>query len=111
MNVSENSRTFCCPGLENAVRRAGERGIAIVLEKQGVQSRGVAKADEIRLQELCKTKPELDLWINVSAETGLKYCPWCGTLLQDIIESNEDCFKAIAEKHWQLIRSFDTDRS
>ncbi len=63
------------------------------------------------LNQFCKTKPELDLWINVSAETGLKYCPWCGTLLQDIIESKEAFFKAIAEKHWQLIRSFDTDRS
>jgi hypothetical protein len=102
---------FCCAGLENAVKRAGERGIAIILEKQGdrvrflIQSRGVAKVDEEKLAEFCKSKPELDLWINISAETGLKFCPWCGTRLQDVIDSHQKEYVRLSEQHNDLIKN------
>jgi hypothetical protein len=94
---------FCCFGLQNVVKEAGNRGFAVLALKMRngitflLQSRGIAHADQGRVA------PGFPVTINISSETGLRFCPWCGTRLQDLVEASPACFEQLAEKHITLI--------
>lgn len=94
---------FCCPGFENHVLSAGERGIAILVEQTShgilfeMQSRGVAYEDEVKLRST-----PIDLKINVTCSVGMQYCPWCGRWLQELAKASPEAFIGLAKKHEKL---------
>jgi hypothetical protein len=91
---------FCCPGFENHVKSAGNRGIGVLVEKipEGfmfvLQSRGIAYEDERKIQPVPS-----DININVSSSVGMKFCPWCGYRLQELVNSSYEELTEIAEQH------------
>ena len=95
---------FCCPGFENCVNSAGERGLGILVKRTPdglrfeLQSRGIAYEDETKIRPM-----PIELRINVASGTGLRFCPWCGRLVQDIIDLAPDAFVELAKKHEKLL--------
>jgi len=93
---------FCCPGFQNNVEAAGERGIAVLVKKtpEGtmfvLQSRGIAFDDESKIRPMPGAP---DIKIRVSCTTGLRYCPACGRRLQELVEASPRAFEELAEKH------------
>jgi hypothetical protein len=93
---------FCCAGFQHLVLSAGQRGLAcLVIQRQEgnafcLQSRGVAFEDEHKLRAV----PEApDFKINISSESGLRFCPFCGRKLQDLVAANPEAFNFLAEEH------------
>ena len=91
---------FCCDGLRNMVSCAGERGHAVVVRLNNndihfyLQSRGIS------FDDLPKMKPiNIDVIINVSAEIGLRFCPFCGHRLSDMARKDRDLFVSLAHLH------------
>jgi hypothetical protein len=98
---------YCCSGLENRVLNAGKRGIAIVVlqESDGdlhffLQSRGIAFEDESRIKPL-----DIEIKINISAEVGLRHCPFCGRMLKDLIRENREFFAELSKEHEKYLAS------
>lgn len=97
---------FCCPGFQNSVANAGQRGIAALAKRAGervvfvLQSRGIAFDDEGKLGPM-PVGP--DLKINVSCTTGLRYCPVCGRRLQELLEASPQAFLKLAEEHKKFL--------
>lgn len=92
---------FCCTGLRNLVACAGERGNAVVVwtDSRGeprllLQSRGVSYDDQSKLQPM-----DIDITINLSAEVGMRYCPTCGRLIEDLVAENPEFFQELAKEH------------
>jgi hypothetical protein len=92
---------YCCDGLRVRLSCAGERGLALIACETSsghirfvFQSRGLAFGDE----EKWKPIP-IDVKINVSAETGLQFCPWCGQDLGELVEKSPEFFRALAAEH------------
>jgi hypothetical protein len=92
---------YCCTGLRNLVSCAGERGLAILVGERVsghlgffFQSRGLAFEDET------KWKPvNIDVTVNVACEVGLRFCPFCGSGLDDLIQKSPDFFSGLAKDH------------
>jgi len=97
---------FCCPGFQNNVEAAGERGIAILVKvtSEGImfvlQSRGIAFEDESKIRPMPSAP---DIKINVSCTTGLQYCPACGRRLQELVKASPRAFEELAQKHKKLL--------
>lgn len=97
---------FCCPGFENSVRNAGQRGIAALAKRtcDGIvfvlQSRGIAFGDESQIGPMPGFP---DIMINVSCTTGLRFCPWCGRRLQDLVEASPRVFEKLVQKHKKFL--------
>lgn len=96
---------FCCPGFQNLVGDAGQRGLAAVVIKtpEGIrfrlQSRGIAFEDVGKIRPM----PDYpDMKINVACESGLQFCPFCGRRLQELIKASPQAFETMAEKHKQF---------
>jgi len=101
------NKAFCCPGFQNSLEAAGQRGIAILTKDSSIglmfllQSRGIA------FDDISKMRPQPgapDIKINISCETGLKYCPWCGRDLQQLANVSPEIFQNIARKHQYYIQ-------
>ncbi len=98
---------YCCNGFSNMLACAGERGNAIVVWVDPAghvrflhQSRGVAFVDEPRLKPA-----EMDVIINISAEVGIRYCPTCGRLLEDLVAEHPDFYANLAKEHEKYLAS------
>lgn len=93
---------FCCPGFQNLVSNAGQRGISALAKKSNegivfvLQSRGIAFDDEGKLGPMPGAP---DMKINISCTTGLQYCPICGRWLQELIEASPPAFEKLAQAH------------
>ncbi len=94
---------FCCSGFENLVSYAGDRGHSIVVwlnHKQEpcffMQSRGFPFGDE---KKFSAVDINVDVKINVSAEIGIRYCPFCGRLLEEMVNDNLSFFVDLAKQH------------
>ncbi len=99
---------YCCSGFENLISLAGERGISAIVREFSpnelafvLQSRGITFEDEEKL----KPYP-LDMKINVSATTGLRFCPFCGGWLADLFERNRNHFEDLASSHKRLLTEY-----
>lgn len=96
------NKIFCCSGFQHRVADAGQRGIAVLVinSSEGIrfrlQSRGIAFADENKIRS---TFGAPDLNINVSCETGLLYCPFCGQELQCLVNTSQKAFIELAKNH------------
>jgi len=97
---------FCCPGFQNSVANAGQRGVAALVKEsvEGLvfvqQSRGIAFEDEGKIRPMPSAP---DIKINVSCTTGLRYCPACGRRLQELIEASPRAFQKLAEEHKKFL--------
>ena len=96
------NKIFCCPGFQHRVGDAGQRGIAVLAVKtsEGIrfrlQSRGIAYEDESKIHPMPDSP---DIKINVSCESGLQFCPFCGRMLQELVKASPQAFEELAEKH------------
>ena len=98
---------FCCTGFENLVSCAGDSGNAIVAwlnRKQEprffLQSRGIPFGDEKKIGLV-----DIDVEINVSAEVGIRHCPFCGILLNNIANENLSFYVELANQHEHYLAS------
>jgi len=98
---------YCCDLLENSISRAGQRGIATLVERTPerflfrLQSRAVAFGEERRL----RVEPS-DIMLNIDFTVGSSYCPWCGKKLQELADAAPGEFAALARRHEPFIPKF-----
>lgn len=98
---------YCCTGLRNLLACAGERGIAAVAWLDSsceprllLQSRGVSFDDQTKLRPV-----DIDVMVNLSAEIGMRYCPFCGALLEQLIHDYREHFQRLAMEHEKYVSS------
>ena len=98
---------YCCDGFRNLVSLAGERGPAILSRETStgevvfvLQSRGVAFDDVNRLRPV-----PIDIKINVDAVIGLRFCPFCGRKLEELVQDSPDLFRELAGEHKKFLAS------
>ena len=95
---------FCCPGFENHVKQAGTRGLAILVNDTSgrlsfeFQSRGVAYKDEGKLPLSDK-----DLTINISASVGFRFCPWCGSDTDELLNVAREYLADVGKRHRKML--------
>ncbi len=98
---------YCCNFLELSIADAGKKGIAVLAlsTEYGrafrLQFRACDMDDEDTLQNIPKDYdlPKLRLVV----QTGLRYCPACGTNLQEIIKLHTPEFDALAVAHKRFV--------
>jgi len=95
----------CCTGLRNLLACAGERGMAAVVWLDSsseprllLQSRGVSFDDQTKLRPA-----DVDVKVNLSAEIGMRYCPFCGRLLEQLINDHREYYRKLAMEHEKLM--------
>ncbi len=98
---------YCCTGLRNLVSCAGERGHAVVvwIDSGGeprllLQSRGLSFDDQSKL-----TPADVEVMINLSAEIGMRHCPFCGRLIEELVDENREFFVELSQKHEKYLAS------
>ena len=99
------NRAFCCPGLQNSIQAAGQRGMAIIVVNTLGKTRLLFQSRGIAFDDLGKMRPmpdAPDVKINVSSEIGLQYCPWCGKRLEKLLNASPEVFAGLAERHKPL---------
>ena len=65
-----------------------------------LQSRGISFDDQ------SKVKPvDIDVMINLHAEIGMRYCPFCGHLIETLINENREFFSDLAKEHAKYLGS------
>jgi hypothetical protein len=86
---------LCCDALTEMLENAGKRGLSVVplhwddIFYFCIQARACNYEDE---KDLIKIRTENSLKINMSFQTGIKYCPFCGMKLANWIEENKQNF-------------------
>jgi hypothetical protein len=98
---------YCCDGFRNLVSLAGERGPAILARETSaghlvfvLQSRGVA------FEDISKLRPvPIDIKINVDAVIGLRFCPFCGRKLEELVQESADLIRELAGEHKKFLAS------
>jgi len=94
-----DNNDFCCTALKDRIENAGSKGFAIIPVKNPfkadeyayfLQSRNVDESDDTSRHTII--------------DTGILYCPWCGTKLTEVTRMNKEAIAAIAEKNRNLIR-------
>jgi hypothetical protein len=92
---------ICCPGFQHLLDAAGQRGIAALVRRTHddigflLQSRGIAFGDEQKLKPMSST----DLVINLEFTIGLRFCPFCGRRLGELVEASPEEFEKRAGDH------------
>jgi len=78
-----SSRKWCCAAFQDNYEAAGQRGFAVFVHKGDypgaqflIQSRAVAQEDQSRLKIASEDVP-----VALVTQTGMGFCPWCGTSL------------------------------
>ena len=96
---------YCCSGFRNLLSCAGARGHAILACQVSagdvgflLQSRGLAFGDEVKLRPV-----DIDVKINISAEIGLRFCPFCGRNLEELVHEHPDFYVKMAKDHAKLV--------
>lgn len=96
---------FCCNGFNNLLSCAGARGNSILACEISpgdirfvLQSRGLAFGDEEKWKPIA-----IDVQINVSAEIGIQFCPFCGCDLRKLAQEDPNFFKQLVNAHSQFL--------
>lgn len=105
--MTDSSSMYCCTGFENLITCAGDRGnSAVAWHNENhelrffLQSRGMAFGDETKV-----TPVDIDVKINISAETGMRYCPFCGRCLEELTRQHHSDFVGLAKQHEKYLAS------
>jgi hypothetical protein len=92
---------FCCRRFKELIDRAGQRGSAIVVSRNGqnplkfrLQSRGIAHENEVEAKGI-----STHVIINISAQQTIEYCPYCGTRLQELLDATPVEYEELAMEH------------
>lgn len=100
------NKAFCCFGFQNSVSEAGRRGISLLVIKTSkgigfrLQSRGIAFEDQDKLKAVPNSP---DIKINISSVVGLKFCPWCGRKLEELVKASPVTFEELADIHMKML--------
>jgi hypothetical protein len=96
---------FCCRRFKELIDRAGERGLAVVVSRNGqnplkfrLQSRGVAHQDEVESE-----KTSARIVINIQMLNAIEYCPFCGKHLQELLNTTPVEYEELAKKHLPFV--------
>ena len=90
----------CCIPLKNLLDDAGRRGVSALVRHTDtginflLQSRGIDFTDEPKLHPV-----DLDLSINISCDIKIRFCPFCGRRLQELIDTSPEYFDKLAQEH------------
>jgi hypothetical protein len=97
--------------------RASGEGAVVWADSRGepgflLQSRGVSLEDEAKLRARSGGKLfDVDVTINLSAQLGIRYCPFCGRRLEELLHENREFFQKLAQEHekfvtvdWEVVR-------
>lgn len=84
---------FCCNNFESNFNEAGKHGLSVLIKKDidgyiyfVFQSRTIVNESR-----------------QITFQNSIKYCPWCGTKLEDIIDENKKQVNEFVEKHKGLL--------
>jgi hypothetical protein len=80
--------TFCCDNFSWMIQEAGKKGFSIV-------SANLNGTLGFMLQARNQS--------GFIVEQGIKFCPWCGKHLDDVIKRNKAVFMELAKRHEDLI--------
>jgi hypothetical protein len=98
---------FCCEGFRNLASLAGQRGLAILVREnfEGkmifvFQSRGIAFDDVAKWKAV-----PIDIMINVDAVVGLRFCPFCGRKVEQLVQESPEFFRDLMLEHKKFLAS------
>jgi hypothetical protein len=97
---------MCCEQFQWHVEEMGKRGLSIVLKSRGdftffcLQSRG---CDYEHAKLLEGKNLGIDRQINVATQIAIKYCPFCGTKLEDWLFHNRTEAQKLINRSEQFI--------
>ena len=81
-----NNPRWCCGGFPGSYEQAGQRGLSVLIDKDDqmggrflIQARAVDRSDQEQLQGVLGG---VSLHVSLVSETGMLFCPWCGTNLR-----------------------------
>lgn len=98
----------CCDALNWLISYAGKAGLSVVVRKLGdapafaIQARACHADQEGRFAHLPKGV-ELPQPLRIAVQTGIKYCPFCGTRLADLLDDRSVEVSRLIEAHRQLV--------
>jgi len=106
------STLACCGPFGALVDEAGIRGLSIVASRVG-QARGfrlqtrafdaATEASEIARRRSLPVEYRGNAKIALHAQIGMRFCPFCGTDLQELIRANEPAFDELSARHAGLL--------
>jgi hypothetical protein len=98
---------YCCDGLRNMIASAGQSGLAILVRERSsgkigfvLQSRGVSFDDEPRLKGVAGF---INVNMNISADRGIRFCPFCGRKLEDLAKESPEYYIGLAIQHKRIL--------
>ncbi|MBN1207284.1 MAG: hypothetical protein JXB05_20535 [Myxococcaceae bacterium] len=98
----------CCGGFEGLLDAAGQRGLSVIAAEEAgqrgfrLQARACDAADIPMLAKRLAGEREGLSNVSLAAQTGMRYCPFCGTELDQLIGRRVEEFGVLLEKHRQL---------
>src|SRR5258708_25252970 len=94
---------FCCVVFKNALLEAGRKGISILCRNDNrircfyLQARACDIDEEEKMKNLPR---DCDIpKLRIVEQTGIQFCPFCGTKLDLIIAENQGEFDELAKAH------------
>ena len=96
---------FCCRRFKELIDRAGQRGLAAVVSRNGqnplkfrLQSRGIAHEDEVESKKI-----STQIVINIQTQQAIEYCPYCGSHLQKLLDATPAEYEELAVKQHTFV--------
>jgi hypothetical protein len=90
---------FCCESFKERINSAGQKGFSIIpVENPYIKD---DYAYFLQTRNVDETDNESR---HIIIETGILYCPWCGSKLTEVTKKNKDAIAEIAEKNKHLIK-------
>jgi hypothetical protein len=96
---------FCCRRFPELIDRAGQRGLAVVVSRNGqnplkfrIQSRGIAHQDEGEAKTVSTR-----IVVNIQMLNTIEYCPFCGSHLQELLDATPVEYDELAKKHLPFV--------
>jgi len=96
---------FCCSRFKELIDRAGQRGLAVVVSRNGqnplkfrLQSRGVADQDEVESKKISTR-----IVIDIQTLNTIEYCPFCGKHLQKLFDATPTEYEELATKQHPFV--------
>ena len=94
------NKTFCCVLLKESIDNAGHRGFAVIPVKNPFKGEEYAYF----LQSRNADKDDAESRHLTVIDTGILYCPWCGTKLAEVTRMYKEEIAEIAAKNKGLIK-------
>ncbi len=89
---------FCCDFFTENIMEAGRKGFSIIPCKVDIEN---SYYFLLQFRSL-DYKEESDSNVIIS-QRAIKYCPWCGTKLSDIVKSHKKGIEQIADRYKHLV--------